>query len=154
MQSNLSFIKSRMAQTIALGGRGSALVVTWSGVTGGELNPSTGAMVGGEETIYSGVMPVIALEEVPRSVLRQFQEIQAGDLIVDCLPDPMVTVWGPSWGGSGVVPLSSLSGQGVQFQWQGKVYAQQKVGEDLASIWALVVSGVNLAGGMLLRRQV
>ena len=150
---NLSLVKNRIARMV--GQTGSALIVTWTGTTGGVLNPSTGALAGGVETPYSGIMTAIAVQEVPRTVLRQFQEIRAGDLIVDCLPDPAVTilgsgVWGP---GSGVVPLSSLAEQGVQFIWNGQLYAQAKIGEGLADIWGLVVGNVNLCGGMLLRRQ-
>lgn len=151
--SNLSFIKSRLAQNVA--GRGSSLIVTWVNVTGGTLNESTGAYVGGVENHYSGVLTAIAVEEVPRYVLRQYQEIQAGDLIVDCGPDPAVTIYPGQdvYLNSGTAPLADLAKSGVQFEFNGRLYVQKKIGDDLADIWSLTVQGVPLLGGLLLTRQ-
>lgn len=159
MRSNLSFIKTRMAQTLSAvnpeggGGRGTALTLFWTVTEGGELNPSTGALVGGTPTIYSGTMSAIAVQEIPRNVLRQYQEIQAGDLIVDCLPDPDVTVFAEQSPISGTIPLSVLANSGVQFMWNEDLYVQKQVGENLASIWALTIEGVELTSAILLRRQ-
>lgn len=147
--SNLSYIKNRLAKNIAKGG---SLVVTLSTVTGGTLNASTGAFVGGTETVYSGTMQALAIEEVPRSVLRQYQEIQAGDLIVDCQANPQVCIY-PGQPQSGMLSLSGLAQAGLQFQFNGRLYVQAQIGEDLADIWALTVEGVQLMGGLLLRRQ-
>ena len=153
MQGNLSLMKNRLAQTVA--GRGSALIVTWTEISGGELNESTGALVGGVENAYSGVMTAIAVEEVPRMVLRQYQEIQAGDLIVECAPDPVVTVYPgqAAYTNSGTLRLATIAGNGVQFLFNGRLYVQAKIGEDLAGLWNLTVQNVPVLGGMLLRRQ-
>lgn len=150
MMGSLGFLKNRLAKNIR--GRGTALVVFWSSIEGGELNPSTQAMVGGTETYYSGTLTALAVQTIPRESLRQFQEIQTGDLIVDCQPDPEVFIY-PGQSISGCVPLSAIADSGVQFLYNGNLYVQADVGEQLASIWSLIVEGVPLMDGILLRRQ-
>lgn len=143
-------IKARLAQTVA--GRGTVLTVYWETALGGALNPSTGALTGSAVTLFSGTLTALAVETVPSYALRQFQEIQTGDLIVDCQPDPQVTLCaGQSI--SGTLPLSSLADSGVEFEFNGRLYAQAKITDKLADIWALTVQGVPVLGGLLLRRQ-
>lgn len=155
---NLSFIKNRIAKTMAApspcggGGNGTPLLVTWRSVSGGTYNPSTGAMVGGSETIYSGTLSALVAEAPPKTVLRQFQEIQAGDLIVRTGPNAVVDVFPNQSPVSGCWPLQALANSGVRFFYNNTWYAQASIGEDLANIWNLVFQGVPLMGGLLLRR--
>ena len=164
MELNLSFIKHQVAKTLLqqgvntltadLDASGQApagsLVVYFNVITGGELDAVTGAMLGGVETPVSGTMPAIGEEAQAISRLRQFQEIQAGDLIVD-IPDPALVTLFDGQILSGVVPLPSLATQGVRFGWGGKLYVQKEVGEDLLAAWNTRVQGLKLSGTMLLR---
>jgi hypothetical protein len=109
--------------------------------------------VGGEESVFSGVMTALAVEEVPRAVLRQYQEIKAGDLIVECQPSPEVAVYPGQTLTSGTMPLSALGTSGLQFQFNGRLYVQATIGDDLAGIWNLTVQNVPMVGGLLLRLQ-
>src|ERR1700723_441676 len=82
-----------------------ALTVQWNLITGGSVDPVTGAQIGGVETPLSGTLTAIACEEAGRTVLRQFQEIKAGDLCVDLQPLPQIALF-PGQIQSGVMPLS------------------------------------------------
>jgi hypothetical protein len=95
------------------------------------------------------------VEEQAKSVLRQFQEILAGDLIVDLAPDAVVTL-GPGQGQSGVVPLRSLALLGPRFELPanpGVLYAPATVGEKLGALWSVSVQGVPVSNTLLLRRS-
>jgi len=164
MSLQLSFIKHEVARTLAQQGRGvltaemdaagqapvGSLVVYWNVITGGALDAVTGAMLGGVETPVSGTLPAIGEEAQAISRLRQFQEIQAGDLLVD-IPDPALITLYPGQILSGTMPLSGIATQGVRFGWGGKLYVQKEVGEDLLAAWNTTVQGLKLAGTMLLR---
>ncbi len=130
------------------------LTVLWSVVTGGTPDAVTAALIGGVETPLSGTLAAVGVEEGARSVLRQFQEIETGDLIVDLLPNPTILLF-PGQAQSGVVALADVANQGARFLWPGNPglrYVQAGVGEKLASAWSVAVQGVPLSGTILLRR--
>lgn len=131
-----------------------ALIVYWNLITGGAKEPVSGALIGGVETPLSGTMPGIVCEEAGRSVLRQFQEIMAGDLIVDIPPCALIALF-PGQVQSGVQPLSGVITQGVRFGWAGnpgQLYVQAGVGEKLGAAWNVAPQGVPLSGTLLLRK--
>jgi hypothetical protein len=146
MMSRLAFVKNRIAGTVA--GRGSALMVEWREVSG--VPDELGAF-DGTTTVYSGVLNALAVEEGARTALRQYQEIQVGDLIVDVPADPQVTLYAGQ-DQSGVVALAALAGKGPRFQWNGQWYSQKELGEELRDLWQLRVQNVNLMATLLLRK--
>ncbi len=127
------------------------LTVYWNQNTGGQLNPSTGATVGGQETLWSGTLPAVAVEEGARTVLRQFSEIAVGDLLVTLPGTPVVTLF-PGQMDSGTLPLEALADWQPWFEWQGRRYAQKNMSAELRGLWSEAVSGQVIAQGLLLRR--
>ncbi len=140
-----SFVKHRLE--LALARNGTPVPVYWSELEGGTTDPLTGAVVGGVETPVSGVIRAFGAEEPPRAVLRQYQEIQAGDLILDVADNAYVTLPDGS-----TVLLDDLSGKGVRLEWGGQLYVQKEIGEDLASAWNVIVQGQRIGRTLLLRR--
>jgi hypothetical protein len=131
-----------------------ALTVYWNLVLGGAAEPVTGAAINGTEYALSGTLPGIVSEEAGRSVVRQFQEIMAGDLIVDLPPNACVTLF-PGQVQSGVQPLSGVAPYGPRFGWAGnpgQLYVQAGVGETLGAAWNVAPQGVALSGTLLLRK--
>ena len=161
--SEIQFLSAKIVQTVggntltqALDEAGQApggcLGLVWNRLSGGTLNPSTNAMVGATETVLSGTLVAVAVEENVRSVLRQYSEIVAGDLVVTLTGDPQV-VLGQGQPLSGTLPLSGVAAFGPLFYWNGNQYSQKAVSEDLRSLWNESVAGVVLTRGILLRRN-
>ena len=104
-----------------------------------------GCVVGATETAQSGVIRALGFEEPARTVLRQFAEIQAGDLLLT------VNAAGQVTRADGVlVALDALDGP--RFTWGGGTYVQKEVGEGLAAAWGALVAGRRLYRTLLLRR--
>jgi hypothetical protein len=146
---NLSFIQHRielhLQGTVDVPGAND-VIVYWTETAGGTVDAVTGALVDAVEVPSSGVLRAMGVEEPARSVTRTFQEIQTGDVILDVLPEAPVATYP-----SGVqVPLDSLGG--VRFQWGGRLYTQQSVGEDLVQAWSAIVGNQKLHRTLLLRR--
>jgi hypothetical protein len=160
MPSNLAFIKHRLR--LKLQGAvdqtgGSDVFVYWTEVTGGSADPVTGAVVGGVETPVSGVLRAFGAEEPARTVLRQFSEIKAGDLILDIDPDGLVNLFpqqvlADGHQLSGTITLDNIADKGVRFEWGGQVYDQAQVGEELARAWNVIIGNQRLGRTLLLRR--
>lgn len=129
--------------------KGSTLVVYWD-ITTGTPNAGTQELQGGSSAILSGTMKCFALEEPAKSVVRQFAEIKAGDLIADVDPDGIITVI-PNQQISGTITLDSIVEQGVRFGWQGRIYAQKDVGSRLAVIWDAVFADEQMHRTLLLK---
>jgi hypothetical protein len=130
---------------------GGALTVRWTVQSGGTPNASTGASVGATQSVLSGTLAAIAVEENARSVVRQYVEIGVGDLIVTLAGQPVVELFvGQTV--SGTLPLDALQDYSPQFLWQGKEYVQAQVTDDLRTLWTEAVAGVPLSRGILLKR--
>ena len=143
----------KLAMDQLVSSAGTQLVVHWVNRTGGTLDEITGYIVGATETPLSGVVQALGVQETPKYVLRQFQEIQAGDLIVDLSADPIVEIFPGQQVQSGTVALVDLKSQGVRFEWLGRLYSQQDLGKDLAEAWSVVVGGTKMVDTLLLRRE-
>lgn len=162
---NLSQIKFEAERLVRMTGRnaltqaqdevgespGGCLTVRWTVSSGGTLNTSTGAYVGAVETVLSGTLSAIAVEENARSVVRQYAEIGVGDLIVTLAGEPVVELFaGQSV--SGTLALADIVDYAPQFSWNGKSYQQSQVTDDLRTLWTEAVAGVVLSQGILLKR--
>jgi hypothetical protein len=151
MRTRVPFIANRIA--VGIGGTsGSDVTVLWVNVAGVvTTDAGTGALVGGTQTPMSGTMRCFGLEEAGQSVVRTFQEIQVGDLILDVVPQVTVSIF-PGQIQSGVVALDSLAEDGLRFLWRNRMYAQRKVGDGLAAAWEAVMGNVALHRTLLLRK--
>jgi hypothetical protein len=94
------------------------------------------------------VLRAFGQEEAARSVLRQYLEIQEGDVILDVDPGGLITLLSPL---SGTTTLDAIAANGVRFEWDGKLYAQAKIGEKLAQKWSVIVANQRLYRTLLLR---
>jgi hypothetical protein len=152
MPTNLAFVKHRLQ--LRLNGNGvdttgaSDVIVYWVEAAGGQLDEITGAQIGAAETPVSGVLRAFGQEEPARSVLRQYLEIQEGDVILDTDPDGLITLLSPL---SGSTTLDAVAAKGVRFQWDGKLYVQAKIGEKLAQKWSVMIADQRLYRTLLLR---
>lgn len=150
MDSDIPFIAARIAEKIALAG--TPFTVHWLAMFGGSTDPVTQAHVDGLEVPLSGVMMALEKEEEARTKLRQFMEIEAGDLLLDITPDAVVTLPDGQIYASGVVALSDLREKGLRFERDGQFYTQRDLGEKLARIWKMRMENTTLAETILLRR--
>ena len=146
MRSRIALIAARIP--VNLGQSGTDVQVVWTQVTGGVVDPGTGATVGGTEVMLSGVMPAFGDVTSAASTVRQWQEIQAGDLILDAASDPVVTLY-PGQAVTGTVRLDDLDSP--RFLWHDQWYAAQKVGEDLRTVWDAQFANVKLYKRIWLR---
>lgn len=144
----LAFIKHRLDLRL----RGTVNVtgandvpVRWVDTAGGTLDVSTGAVVGAVQTPASGVIRALGCEEPARSVLRQFAEVQAGDLMLTVDAAGLVTQDDGS-----TVALDDLDTP--RFLWADHWYVPKEVGEALASSWNVVVANQRLYRRLLLRK--
>lgn len=149
---NLAFVKHRLQLHLNGSGvdslGGSDVIVYWVEAAGGELDEITGATIGGTETPVSGVLRAFGHQEPARSSLRQYLEIQEGDVILDLDPDGSITLLPPS---SGTTTLDAIADKGVRFQWDEKLYVQARVGEKLSQKWSVLVANQRLHRTLLLR---
>ena len=97
------------------------------------------------------MLRAFGVQEPARTVLRQYQEIKVGDVLLDMAPAGLVELL-PAQPISGVVRLRDISHKGVRFQWGGQLYAQAEIGEALASAWDAIVQNQRLSRTLLLRR--
>ena len=146
MRSNLPRILSRLESN--LGDSGTTVSISWevypAGVT---VDPVTGAqnLAAGSVTIQT--MTVKAFLHFPQpvgnAVVRQFQEIEAGDCIADFCQD---------------VPLDGKPGLKFMFldhagnPIDGVVWEIKPISERLAKNWDVIVAGHRLLRTVLLRK--
>lgn len=128
---------------------GTPITVVFPRTTGGTVDGPTGARVGGSRQLLSGVLYGFVQEEPARSVVRQFAEIQQGDLIVDCDPDATIDLF-PGQIQSGVQPLDDV--EEPRFILSGRVYVQKNVGGKLGQSWDAHFGGVRFDRTLLLTR--
>jgi len=144
MRSRIGFVANRIGVNLAL--NGTPIVVVWAQpLPGAPVDAGTGAQA---SVNCSGVMNVFGHVAPLTNQVRQFTEIQGGDLLLDVAPTPLVTVF-PGQPVSGVVALDDLDTP--RFQWGDQWYAAQRVGEGLISVWDARQNGVSLHRTLALR---
>lgn len=154
MNSRLPFIKQRLALNLA-GAQSVAsdLLVCWTETTGGTLDAGTGGVIGGDVVHLSGTTRAFGHESEPKSVLRRFTEIEAGDLILDLAPNPLVAVFPGQGLLSGTVALDALADKGLRYVWNGRYYVAKEVSPELQMAWDAYVGNVQLHRTLVLRRE-
>lgn len=149
MRTRFGFCQARAA--LALRGAGSGantIEVRWVEVNGGTVDPGTGGRIGGTRTARSGTLRALALQEPPSTVVRNYAEVEAGDLLLDTdaagtvtLPDETTTT------------LDAIAAQGPVFVYCGRSYSQKKVGAALSAAWDVASNGQKLFRTILLRPE-
>lgn len=147
-------MRSRISQAVyrarlALFGAGSianTVEVRWTEVSGGVVDPGTGARVGGVRTTRSGTLRALSLQEPPITTIRQYAEVQAGDLLLDTDPDGTVTLSDET-----TTTLDAIAAHEPMFLYAGRGYVQKKVGGHLAAAWDAMTNGQKLFRTLLLR---
>jgi hypothetical protein len=134
MRSNLATIQARIA--LNLQQAGTDILLTWSEYTGGTPDPVTGANVGGMESRRTKLVKGLVHSAEATSSVRQFAEIEVGDIIVDLAPD---------------APIDGKTG--LRFTIDGQVYCQKTVGEKLTKMWDVVQANVRLYRTVLLKKM-
>jgi len=131
---NLPFILSRME--LKLAESGTAVALRWIEYSGGFADPATGANISGVAMNMSGVLNGFIYDVLPKQIVRSFQEIEAGDLILEVLPDAPI---------DGKIGLRFIVG--------GQQYVQKDVGSKLSTAWDAIVQGQKLFRVLLLRKD-
>lgn len=131
MQSNPAFLNRRMR--LNLGGKdANRIVVEWRVYAGSTVDDATQANTG-DETVLSGVMRGWIYEIEAKNVEREYVEIDAGDIILETLPEGMIEIV-PGQILSGTTNLDAVKNQGVRLRWRSKLYSSKQVGSKLAEI--------------------
>lgn len=145
--------QTRLRVALAASGVASDVLVAWTEIVGGTVDPGTGGVSGGTEYFLSGLLPGFVHEEPPLNVERKFAEVQAGDLILEVAPHPEVRVFDGQLFLSGVVALDQLANRGVRFRHNGRFYTSKDVSPDLQTAWDATVKNVPFARTLLLKRM-
>jgi hypothetical protein len=129
---------------VNVGVRGTNFLLSWVTYSGGTVDPGTNAVVGGTATAQTGgpYQGLVHLSEA-KSVLRQFVEIEAGDIIVDFPP---------------TIAIDGL--QNLRFTMldenfapiPDQVFEQKELGGKLAQMFDVVVAGNKSLRTVLLKK--
>lgn len=115
--------------------RGTTVTLNWVERTGGTPDPVTGATVGGTVTPRTADIRALVHSIEAISQLRRFVEIEAGDMIVDFLPD------------------ADIDGkENLRFTVNSQGYEQKALGGDLARAWDVMFGEVEGFRTVLLKR--
>lgn len=134
MRSNLGFILDRVALNLAESG--TTITLRWQTLTGGTLDPVTGATVGATRTAQSEtVKGFVHFVQIAQSGQRIFNEVEVGDCIVDL--DPAVTLEGRD---------------GLYFEIDGQRWVAKQFSDKLGKSWDVVAAGQRLYRSVLLRK--
>lgn len=116
-------------------GAGTAITLRWVERSGGELDPTTGAMLGGTATSREATVRGFVHYVGATTSLRQFREVEVGDAIVDLPPDATV---------DGLPELRVEIG--------GATWVPKDTGERLQRFWDAIEQGQRLTRTLLLRK--
>lgn len=115
--------------------RGVLVMLEWVTYTGGTVDPGTNAIVGGVTTPMTGGPYSAFMHQMEaKSALRQFVEIEAGDIVID-LPR--------------AAPIDGL--QNLRFLVNGNKYEQKELGGRLSMAWDVVIAGNRTVRTVLLK---
>lgn len=133
-----------LGQTGMTGRKSSDVMVLWSDYPGGEPDAVTGAELGGTGREWSGTMTGLVHQVAAETKLRQFSEIQVGDVLLDIDPAAQVCMLGYTTLASGTMLVSGTitldTLDGVRFLIDNTTYTEAELGEELAQAWE-VLSG-------------
>ncbi|HEY1171047.1 MAG TPA: hypothetical protein VGH19_06710 [Verrucomicrobiae bacterium] len=113
--SRIGFIQAR--QPMHVEQKGVEIVVTWTDNTGLSYNPGTGGYTGEGAPKRANVKGLVHFVTA-RSVLRQFEEIQGGDIILD------------TWG-----KLACEGHQEIKLTIDGEIWVMKELSNKAAAMW-------------------
>jgi len=145
------FAKKRIELALKGRGKSSTIQVLWM-ENSGAADAVTGALVGGMETPMSGTLTGLVHQVGSETKLRQFAELQTGDLMLDVDPAAEVAVFDGQVLVSGTVGLDALKDKGVRFLVDDQVFTQSEIGEGLAQAWNVIFADQRLIRTILLRK--
>lgn len=133
MQTSLPYLRRRMA--LRMQRRGTSIRLDWVTLANVQEDPTTSAKLGTATPQTETVNGFFNYMNIAHSNVRQFEEIEDGDAIID-IPANIV-----------------IEGrEGLAFTIDGQVWVQKRVGEKLAQHWE-VHQGQRLYRTLLLRKQ-
>lgn len=125
---DLSFIQKDIANMIGVGGISSPVIVRWTTVVGGAVDPVHGGVVGGVETPHQQTFQaLIHSPSYAQAQARRHVVGDSADLIFDF---------------SGDVDFTGLTG--LTFEFEGRKYHPKKVDDTMAKAWDVHVGGKRL----------
>jgi hypothetical protein len=148
------YAKKRIELALKGQGKSSTIQVVWTDMSGGAVDDVTGAVQGGDETELSGTLPGFIHRVGAETKLRQFAEIQTGDMMLDVDPAAEVAVFDGQVLVSGTIGLDAVAQKGVRFLVDGQWFTQAEIGEDLAAAWNVIFADQRLIRTILLRKAV
>jgi hypothetical protein len=134
MRTNLDFIESRIAGNLEESG--TDIVLSWREFTGATTTDINGSTLGTSVQKTETVKGFVHFPQIATSQVRQFNEVESGDCIVDFAGDV------------------ELDGRvGLQFVIAGEMWVLKQVGDKLARSWDAVANGRKLIRTVLLRKS-
>ena len=127
---------------------GSPIVLQWNTLSGGTLpDPVDGTVPASALTAQTATHHAFIhqVAMAGRSQVKQFNEVEEGDLILDFAPD--VAIDPPSLAASS----GAASARDLVFVVNGKPYVAKQIGEKLAQTWDVTVQGKQLFRTVLVR---
>jgi hypothetical protein len=134
MRSNLDFIESRIAENLAESG--TDILLQWSEFSGATTTDINGSTLGTSEVRTETVKGLVHYPQIATSQVRQFNEVEAGDCIVDFAGD--VAIDGKP---------------GLRFVIAGETWEAKKLSDKLGRSWDVVAQGRRLVRSVLLRKS-
>ncbi len=134
MRSNLEFIESRIAENLEESG--TDIVLTWREFSGATVvDEINGGKLGTSEERTETVKGFLHFPQIAGTQVRQFNEVQVGDCIVDFAGD---------------VELDGK--EGLRFTINGESYEIKPISDALRKSFDVVMQGVPLVRSVLLRK--
>lgn len=115
---------------------GTAVTLHWRTVSGATRDPVTDGLVGGTAMEESESVMALVYYVPATTVVRQFQEIAAGDVILDFKPEVVLEGRPELW-----------------FEFDGAEWEQKEVGDELRKIWDAVAGGGKMMQTVAVRRK-
>jgi len=127
---------------------GTPILLQWNAVIQGATpDPVDGSLPAAALVAQSKTLPAFVhqVQEAGRSSVRQFNEVEVGDLILDFPGDAAIDP--PSLAASS----GAASARDLVFVVNGKPYVAKQIGEKLAQTWDVTVQGKQLFRTVLVR---
>ena len=127
---------------------GTPILLQWNAVIQGATpDPVDGSLPAAALVARSKTLPAFVhqVQDAGRSSVRQFNEVEVGDLILDFPGDAAIDP--PSLAASS----GAASARDLVFVVNGKPYVAKQIGEKLAQTWDVTVQGKQLFRTVLVR---
>ena len=127
---------------------GTPILLQWNAVIQGATpDPVDGSLPAAAQVAQAKTLPAFVhqVQDAGRSSVRQFNEVEVGDLILDFPGDAAIDP--PSLAASS----GAASARDLVFVVNGKPYVAKQIGEKLAQTWDVTVQGKQMFRTVLVR---